>query len=604
MLFSAAAQASATILEPLSIEQMSARSTRVVVGIVTAVHEDAGTPDTGPRTGIDIAVSDTLKGTDASAVTAYVPGGTAAGGMRMTVDGMPTFVVGEPCAVFVDDNGWVMGGVQGKVIVRGDRVPGEGESVATFSARVRGATKGGAVGLPVAPAQRQVPLLSSAGEPIVTSAAGPVVVSVTPSTAPAGTGASVVISGSGFGISRGSVSFYYQGSTRIPATSILQWTDTEITCVVPVAIIAGYPASAGSGDVLVTTSGGLSSTPASSGAANLDVPFGYGGQKWARNSSAAPHVQVTFRVNPAGVTARQASVQAAAAAWNTAGADFTFVDGGLTSRTAFETSQPDFSNDLMWSSSVAAGVIAEAGGWSDNYGNIIDCDVRFNTAYAWGDGTGATMDVQSVAVHEMGHWLRLRDLYGPADNNKVMYGMGSYGMVKRTLSPGDTAGITWIYSGGGTGGGGGVGQTAVFRFLNRRTGAHFFTADPVERGIMIEMLSKVYRFEGVAYTIDNTVAANNVPLYRFYNKRTGTHLYTASEEEKNNVVSTMSSTYHLDGVAYMVSSYSAGATPIYRFYNVRKGTHFYTADEGEKASVIANLGAIYRYEGPAFYISH
>jgi hypothetical protein len=424
--------------------------------------------------------------------------------------------------------------------------------------------------------------------------------SVSPNTASAGTGTSVTISGSGFGAGRGSVSFCYQDTTRIPATLISQWTDTQIVCVVPVGTISGYLASAGSGDVLITTSDGLTSTAGASGSANLSVTFGNGGFKWAANSSVAPHTRVTFRVNPAGVPSRQTAVQAAAAAWNNAGADFAFVDGGLTSTSEFETT-PDYSNDLMWSSTMPSGYIGLSKSWSDANGKLVDCDVCFNTAYAWGDGSGATMDVQSIAMHEIGHWLCLRDLYGRADSPKVMYGLGSYGMLRRSLSSGDIAGIQWIYSGGGGGGGG---ETAVYRFFNRRTGTHFYTADPVERGVLVAMLSRVYRLDGVSYTIDNSIAANNVPLYRFYNRRTGTHLYTASEAEKNNVMATMPSTYHLDGVAYMVSSEATGATPVYRFYNVRKGTHFYTADEGEKASVIANLGATYRFEGPAFYISH
>jgi len=594
MLLSGAAQASATVLEPLSIEQMSARSIRVVVGIVAAVREDAGTPDTGPRTGIDITVSDTLKGASSSTLTAYVPGGTAPGGLRMSVDGMPTFAVGEPCAVFVDANGWIMGGFQGKVIVRGGRVPGEGESVAGFSARVRGASKGGAIGLPVAP-QQQAPPLSPSGEPLVTSAAGPAVTSISPNTASAGTGTSIAISGRGFGASQGtgSVSFYYQGGTRIPASIITQWTDGQIVCEVPVAAISDYFASAGSGDVLVTTSAGLTSTAAASGSANLTVAFGYGGQKWAVNSTAAPHTRVTFRVNRGGTPNVQAMVQAAAAAWSNTGADFTFVDGGLTSNSQIET-RPDYSNDLMWGSGLPAGTIAQAQTWSTSNGSLVDCDVLFSTAYSWGDGSPGTMDVQSIATHEMGHWLFLRDLYGSADLSKVMYGYGFAGTVRRTLSSGDIAGIRWVYGG----------QTAVFRFYNLKSGTHFYTADLAERDNVIATLGKTYHYEGLAYTIDTSIPANKVPLYRFYNMRTGTHFYTASEAEKLNVVATMSSTYHLDGVAYTVSSYNTSATPVYRFYNVRSGTHFYTADEGEKNRVIADLGAIYRLEGPAFYISH
>ena len=44
--------------------------------------------------------------------------------------------------------------------------------------------------------------------------------------------------------------------------------------------------------------------------------------------------------------------------------------------------------------------------------------------------------------------------------------------------------------------------------------------------------------------------------------------------------------------------------PVYRFYNIRTGVHFYTASEAEKSSVVARLGTIYRLEGVAFYVGN
>jgi len=56
------------------------------------------------------------------------------------------------------------------------------------------------------------------------------------------------------------------------------------------------------------------------------------------------------------------------------------------------------------------------------------------------------MDVQTIALHELGHWLDLRDLYGDADDVKAMYGFCSEGVVRRSPTAGDVAGITWIYA--------------------------------------------------------------------------------------------------------------------------------------------------------------
>lgn len=58
-----------------------------------------------------------------------------------------------------------------------------------------------------------------------------------------------------------------------------------------------------------------------------------------------------------------------------------------------------------------------------------------------------------------------------------------------------------------------------------------------------------------------------------------------------------------EGVAYKVSPGPvAGGTTVYRFYNRRAGTHFYTASDAERNTVMATLGGTYTYEGTAFYV--
>jgi hypothetical protein len=94
------------------------------------------------------------------------------------------------------------------------------------------------------------------------------------------------------------------------------------------------------------------------------------------------------------------------------------------------------------------------------------------------------------------------------------------------------------------------------------------------------------------------------PVYRFYRPSTGTHFYTASEDEKATVMATLGHIYTYEGPAYNVSADDGGgAKPtVWRFYNVRNGTHFYTADPSERDHVLATLGHIYQLDGPAFYL--
>ena len=107
------------------------------------------------------------------------------------------------------------------------------------------------------------------------------------------------------------------------------------------------------------------------------------------------------------------------------------------------------------------------------------------------------------------------------------------------------------------------------------------------------------RLDGVA---SRSAQTYTTPLYRFYNKKNGSHFYTASEAEKNRVLANLSATYTYDGVAYNVSATQvAGSTPVYRFYNKKNGSHFYTASEAEKNSVLATLSSTYSLDGIAFY---
>jgi hypothetical protein len=145
--------------------------------------------------------------------------------------------------------------------------------------------------------------------------------------------------------------------------------------------------------------------------------------------------------------------------------------------------------------------------------------------------------------------------------------------------------------------------TAVSRFFNFRTGTHFYTASGPERDNVMRALWGTFRYEGVAYATSSS-PANSQNLYRFFNVRNGTHFYTASDAERANVQATLGAIYRFEGVAYRVSPVPvAGGSTVYRFYNGRAGSHFYTASEAERASVQNTLGAIYSYEGPAFYVA-
>lgn len=143
----------------------------------------------------------------------------------------------------------------------------------------------------------------------------------------------------------------------------------------------------------------------------------------------------------------------------------------------------------------------------------------------------------------------------------------------------------------------------VHRFYNKANGSHFYTGSDAERDAVIAKWSATYTYEGVAYTINTTNAANSSPLYRFYNKANGSHFYTPSAAERDAVIARWSGTYTYEGPVYSVSLNPTGS-PMYRFYNKANGSHFYTVSPQEADKVIATMGYVYTFEGVTYYIAN
>lgn len=141
----------------------------------------------------------------------------------------------------------------------------------------------------------------------------------------------------------------------------------------------------------------------------------------------------------------------------------------------------------------------------------------------------------------------------------------------------------------------------IYRFYSPRSGTHFYTPSAEERDMVIARWPDVWHYEGVAYTVNP--ARNTQPLYRFYNYYNGSHFYTASATERDMVLARWGKVFHYDGPTYSVTPYpEAGKTPVYRFYNKKNGSHFYTASADEANTVILKWPHIYQLEGTAFWL--
>lgn len=414
------------LLVDMSVEDMTLSAQAVVLADTVSTSARRVMRDGRPtvETVVKLRRDSTLKGEPPADIEIVLPGGEA-DGLGVWVSDSPVFVPGRRCLVFLDRDGGLVGGAQGRLDVAGGMVDGAGQPWQHVRDRVLFAT-----GRLIGPVLTEpIPAVSAQG----VTAAAPVITDITPGSASAGTGSRVTITGSGFGASRGtgSVGFFYRsGRPTIPG-SVVSWNDTSIVVEVPVGYVSGYPASAGSGPVTVTNGSG-----ATSPGHDFEVTFGYGNLRWADTT-------VGYRVS-APDPAFETMVDEAAATWSSVSA-FQLVDEG----TSAPSSQ---ANDVYWTN-LSDGYLGQAyiSYVPGSPGQIVRCDFVFNTDYAWGDGSGDTYDVQSVAVHELGHWLNLRDLYGPGDTAEVMYGVGTRGAQRRALHPHDLEGIVHIYGPGWVG---------------------------------------------------------------------------------------------------------------------------------------------------------
>ena len=142
-------------------------------------------------------------------------------------------------------------------------------------------------------------------------------------------------------------------------------------------------------------------------------------------------------------------------------------------------------------------------------------------------------------------------------------------------------------------------EATVYRFYDATAGAHFYTADEVERDNIQQNLPN-YNLEGESYQTVDPTTGEAQQVYRFFNPDTGVHLYTTDEVERDSIIETLPN-FQFEGVKfYAYETEVEGSIPVFRFYEPSLGVHFYTPNEAERDSVQANLSN-YSYEGIAYY---
>ncbi|MFQ5823253.1 MAG: matrixin family metalloprotease [bacterium] len=180
----------------------------------------------------------------------------------------------------------------------------------------------------------------------------------------------------------------------------------------------------------------------------VGVVFAYvrNGQDWTYQANPMGENYVVFE-NTNDTTGELTAIQAAAATWNADAAKFNFTYGGPGTNTA-----PVFDgvNQIRWGTT--SGSLATTTWWyNTSTGDITETDCVFNDpSYTWSTATptpAGQYDIQSVMLHEFGHFLSLGHSTPPA----IMQPTIPSGTQRRTLNADDQNGIRAIY--GKVGGG-------------------------------------------------------------------------------------------------------------------------------------------------------
>jgi hypothetical protein len=144
----------------------------------------------------------------------------------------------------------------------------------------------------------------------------------------------------------------------------------------------------------------------------------------------------------------------------------------------------------------------------------------------------------------------------------------------------------------------------VYRYRNDTLDSFFYTTAPYNMKSY-----PTFRREAIVYRVfDKPIAgetitnANIIPIYRLYNSKTGTHLYTASLSEATSLPNSYSY-YRNEGVVfYAYSAASTDGQPVYRLKNISNNTFLFTDSDSELDKVLTRWPEKYRYQGIAFRV--
>jgi len=136
------------------------------------------------------------------------------------------------------------------------------------------------------------------------------------------------------------------------------------------------------------------------------------------------------------------------------------------------------------------------------------------------------------------------------------------------------------------------GTTPVYRFWSRAIQSQLFTTSADEKQNLIDLPSGAWTFEGIAYfAVGKDGNPNAAPVYHFYSSALSSHLYTVSEAEKDRLVKDSQHLWTLREVAFYAfpeGRQPTGTCPVYRFWSDVLSCYLYTTSEAERDDLLSS----------------
>lgn len=149
---------------------------------------------------------------------------------------------------------------------------------------------------------------------------------------------------------------------------------------------------------------------------------------------------------------------------------------------------------------------------------------------------------------------------------------------------------------------GGPPVSKVYRFWSSKTQRHLYTLKESERQKLTR--SDRWTCEGpIFYAWGEQHPPGARAVHRFWSAGDDAHFYTMSEAEKDALLAEHGDTWIYEGVAFYAypEGPQDGMIPVYHLRSDRHGGHFYTASERERDKLMTDGSQQWRDEGIAWY---